>query len=111
MNANNRGFLVLAVATFGVLIGNSVFAQTNLDARSNTKVQGAMAKKWSGQAQTTAINPAQQNKQIVNYGSKKDNTCNLNVGTVQQQKGTPKYGQRQPKEMVVTTKDVINICK
>jgi hypothetical protein len=111
MNANNRGFFFLAVTALGAMIGGTAFAQTNLDARSNTKVQGAMAKKWSGQAQATAINPAQQNKQIVNYGSKKDNTCNLNVGTVQQQKGAPKYGQKQPKEMVVTTKDVINICK
>ena len=81
-----------------------------MDARSNTKVQGAMAKKWSGQAQATAVNPAQQNKQIVNYGSKKDNTCNLNIGTAQAA-GKGKPGQRAPKDIVVTTKDVINICK
>lgn len=109
-NANKRGMtsLALTAAALVAFAGSAMAAP--MDARSNTKVQGAMAKKWSGQAQATAINPAQQNKQIVNYGSKKDNTCNLNVGTAPAA-GKGKAGQRAPKDIVVTTKDVINICK
>ncbi len=108
-NANKRGRFVQAITAVAIVaISGSAFAAP-MDARSNTKVNNAMAKKWSGQSQAQAINPAQQNKQIVNYGSKKDNTCNLNVGTAQAGKG--KAGQNAPKEIIVTTKDVINICK
>jgi len=110
MNANKRGISALALTAAALVAFSGAALSAPMDARSNTKVQGAMAKKWSGQAQATAINPAQQNKQIVNYGSKKDNTCNLNIGTAQAQ-GKGKPGQRAPKDIVVTTKDVINICK
>jgi hypothetical protein len=110
MNAHKRGISTLALTAMALVAFSGSALSAPMDARSNTKVQGAMAKKWSGQAQATAVNPAQQNKQIVNYGSKKDNTCNLNIGTAQAA-GKGKAGQRTPKDIVVTTKDVINICK
>ena len=47
-------------------------------------------------------------KQIVNVGSKKQGTCNLNVGT------TPANDKRpglKSNDVVVATKDVINVCK
>jgi hypothetical protein len=41
----------------------------------------------------------------VNIGSKRGGGCNdVNVGTA-------KAGQKAPKDIVVTTKNVINICK
>lgn len=109
MSANKRNSFILAMAAMvGISVAGSAFA-VPLDARSNSKINNAKAKRWTGADQGPAINPAQQDKRIVNYGSKKDNTCNLNIGTVQG--GKTKPGQRQPKEVVVTTKDVINICK
>jgi hypothetical protein len=110
MSANKQcHFLVRAMAAMAaVLITSSAFA-VPLDARSTSKINNAKAKRWTGADQGPAINPAQQDKKIVNFGSKKDNTCNLNIGTAPSGKAKP--GQRQPKEIVVTTKDVINICK
>lgn len=106
MSANKRSSFILAILAMAV--AGSALA-VPLDARSNSKINNAKAKRWTGADQGPAINPAQQDKRIVNYGSKKDNTCNLNIGTAQAGKAKP--GQKQPKEIIVTTKDVINICK
>ena len=87
-----------------LLAGTQVMAVQNLDAHGQTKVNNAMAKKWA--TSTGGANPAQQNT-VVNVGSKRGGGCNLNVGAVDP--NTPK-GQR-PKDIVVTTKEVINVCK
>jgi len=91
-------YLVAAVlcATTGV-----ASAVQNLNASSQTKVNNAMAKAW--QKGGNPNDPALQ-KRVVNIGSKKAGTCDVNVGTVQP-------GQRAPKDIVVTTKEVINVCK
>lgn len=92
---------LLVAAVFPAL----AVADQNLDARSQTKVNNAMAKKWAT-SDGKAANPAQQNK-VVNIGDKRSGGCNLNIGTVD-----PKTAKgRQPKDIVVTTKEVINVCK
>lgn len=103
-NANKRKWLVamLVAGLLPALAG----ADTNLDARSQTKVNNAMAKKWASTDPKAPANPAQQNK-VVNIGNKRTGGCNLNIGTVD-----PNTARgRQPKDIVVTTKEVINVCK
>ena len=92
-----------AAGVFLAAVAVSGSAQA-LDARSNTKVNNAMAKKWATDSGSSSNNVAQQQKQVVNIGSKRNNTCNVNVGTA-------KAGEKAPKEIVVTTKEVINVCK
>ncbi|TXI73805.1 MAG: hypothetical protein E6Q43_05100 [Dokdonella sp.] len=82
-------------------MSSNVFAVQNLNAPSQTKVNNAIAKAW--QKGGNANDPALQ-KRVVNIGSKKAGTCDVNVGTVQP-------GQKAPKDIVVTTKEVINVCK
>jgi len=74
----------------------------NLDSHGQTKVNNALAKQWQ------QGNPAakSQNRQVVNVGSHRGGDCNVNVGTAQAGKNG-----RQPKDIVVTTKEVINVCK
>jgi hypothetical protein len=103
MNANK----FLAQSSIGlvlVLAGNAAFAVSNLDAHGQSKVSNAMAKKWSQSDTDKNGYQAQQDKQVVNIGSKKGGDCVVNVGTVQK-------GQKAPKDIVVTTKEVINVCK
>jgi hypothetical protein len=103
MNANK----FLAQSSIGlvlVLAGNAAFAVSNLDAHGQSKVSNAMAKKWSQSDTDKNGYQAQQDKQVVNIGSRKGGDCVVNVGTVQK-------GQKAPKDIVVTTKEVINVCK
>jgi hypothetical protein len=79
-------------------------AAGNLNASSQSKVSNAMAKKWSAQDTSKDGYQAQQDKTFVNIGNKRAGNCNVNIGTVQK-------GQKAPKEIVVTTKEVINVCK
>lgn len=94
-------------ARLGVLVtlcvaATTVWAVQGLESRSQTKVNNAMAKAWQ-KGGTSQNDPALQ-KQVVNIGSKRGGTCNVNVGTA-------KAGEKAPKEIVVTTKEVINVCK
>lgn len=104
MNANK--FLVSAAAVMLVsAAANVAWAVDNLEASGQTKVNKALAKKWSTSSGSGDgyNNPVDQ-KRVVNIGSKKSGCSNVNIGTV-------KPGQKAPKEIVVTTKEVINICK
>lgn len=102
-NANNHcTHLVLTAA--GLFFSVSVLA---LDAHSNTKINNAKASAWA-KDDGARQDPALQ-KQVVNIGSRKNNTCNVNVGTVQSTKS--RAGEKKPKDIVVNTKEVINICK
>lgn len=102
MNANKLtlcGCFVLALC----LPVSSAMAESGLNASSQTKVNNAKAKAWTRSDDKTK-DPALE-KRVVKIGSKRDGTCgNVNIGTVQP-------GKKAPKEIVVTTKDVINICK
>ena len=77
------------IATILCTSSSSVLAVQNLNASSQTKVNNAMAKAW--QKGGNPNDPALQ-KRVVN------------IGTVQP-------GQKAPKDIVVTTKEVINVCK
>lgn len=93
-----------SVGLFLFMAGSSALAIQNLDAHGQSKVSNAMAKKWSKQDDGKDGYNAQQDKSVVNIGSKKGGDCVVNVGSVQK-------GQKAPKDIVVTTKEVINVCK
>ncbi|HRK38700.1 MAG TPA: hypothetical protein PK347_09940 [Burkholderiaceae bacterium] len=86
--------IVLAFASHG----------QGLDSNANSKVNNAMAKRWSEDAKASGQAKSGYEKQnqdkILNVGKGKN--CNLNVGTKQPgEKG----------DVIVTTKEVINVCK
>ncbi|MCK6413024.1 MAG: hypothetical protein L6Q55_11450 [Azonexus sp.] len=101
MNANKHVFglvFALAILPFGAE------AVQNLGASGQTKVNNAMAKRWSEQQK--GQNTPTQEKRVVNVGSRRGGDCSVNVGTAQ-----AGQGGRQPKDIVVTTKEVINVCR
>jgi hypothetical protein len=101
MNANR----VLPRIAMGLCLGvaaSIAMAEAGLNASSQTKVNNAKAKAWSSGSIKTDPN---MQKSQVNIGSKRGGGCSdVNVGTAQ-------AGQKAPKEIVVATKEVINICK
>lgn len=105
MNASKAvmGLVLGAIVGLASLPASAV---QGLDASGQTKVNNAMAKRWSEQAKGQKT-PTDE-KRLVNVGSKREGTCNVNVGTAQ---AGNKPGSRQPKDIVVTTKEVINVCK
>ena len=100
MNANKK----FCLACLLVLSADTVLAVQNLDAHGQSKVDNALAKKWSNSDANLDGYSAKQGKNVVNIWSKKSGNCVVNVGTVQK-------GQKAPKDIVVTTKEVINVCK
>ena len=108
MNANNH---ILRVST-GLFLGLavSVVSAEPLNSHSNTKINNAKAKGWS--TGSIADDPALK-KDVVVIQKKHNGGCNdVNVGTAQT--GKTKAGeksQKAPKEIVVATKNVINVCK
>lgn len=110
MNANKILNPIIFYTIFAMAVGVSMiatpsYAVQGLDASGQTKVNNAMAKRWSDQAKGEKT-PTDE-KRVLNVGSKRNGTCNVNVGTTP----TDKRGARQPKDVVVTTKEVINVCK
>lgn len=107
MNANNMKSGVMGalfVGAIAMVLPFSAVAEQGLDASSQTKVNKAKAKGWATSDGKKSGYDVQSDKTLVNFGSKKAGTCGVNVGTV-------KPGEKAPKDIVVTTKDVINICK
>lgn len=104
MNANKWKLMPVALGLCTGAVSTNLLAVQGLDASGNSKVNNAMAKKWSKTDTSGDGYKAQQDKRVVNIGNKRSNDCNVNVGTVQP-------GQKAPKEIVVTTKEVINVCK
>lgn len=102
MNANKLLRVCLVRVTIGLVCvaSFSAYGQT-LDARSNTKVNNAKAKAWTKSSKDVK-DPA-LDKQVVNIGSRRNNTCNLNIGTA--------ADDGKKRDIVVTTKEVINVCK
>ncbi len=94
---------VMALLT-ALTLPTSAFAEinkgTHLQTGGQAKVNKAMAK---GYLQSGATG-MQQNQAQVNIGSKRAGTCNMNVGT-------QNPGDKNAKEVIVTSKDIINICK
>lgn len=96
----NKSFRFLAMFVASLCVSQVVMAQPGLDARNQAKVRGALGKELV--QDDTKLNSTRNT--VTNIGSKKDGTCSVNIGTV-----AP--GQKAPKEIVVTTKEVINVCK
>lgn len=101
----NKLLMSLAIASSMTFSTLNAYAVQGLDAHGNQKVNSAMAKRWSEQAKGQKT-PTDE-KQVVNVGSKKQGTCNVNVGTTQP---NDNRGGRK-NDIVVTTKEVINVCK
>lgn len=100
MNAN-RYFLRIGSGMFLCLAASMVSAEQGVDASSQTKINSAKAKAWTD----GSIKDDRFKKDVVNIGSKRGGGCNdVNVGTA-------KAGEKAPKNIVVTTKNVINVCK
>lgn len=104
LNANNSwlrtGIGVMLCAATGVAL-----AAQGVDASGNSKINNAMAKKWKdSDGSKDGYNDPTNQKRVVNFGNKKAGDCVVNVGTAQP-------GQKAPKNIVVTTKEVINVCK
>lgn len=106
MNANKTTLPALCLTL--LLAAGPTWAVQGLESSGQSKVNNALAKRWSEQdkAQQQAKSGYQRldDKRVVNVGNSRQNNCNVNVGTAQP-------GQRAPKDIVVTTKEVINVCK
>lgn len=95
----------MLLAALALALPLSAYAVQGLDASGQTKVNNAMAKRWSEQSKGDKT-PTDE-KRIVNVGNKRTGTCNVNVGTAP----ADNHGGQAPKNIVVTTKEVINVCK
>ncbi len=107
MNVNKLTFRVIACLSAAFFAGSAI-AYEGVGASGSSKINNAMAKKWTASDRdpkaTDGYNNPVNQKRVVNFGSRKSGDCTVNVGTVQP-------GQKAPKEIVVTTKEVINVCK
>jgi len=80
------------------------FNQPNhLNSAAQSKVNKALASGWSAGSKSVTA----EGRNVVNIGSKKAGNCTVNIGTTQ----AAKPGQQAPKEVIVTAKEVINVCK
>ena len=100
MNASKRMLLGGLGLALGAMV-STAFAEQGVGASSQTKINNAKAKAWTD----GSIKNKEYQKDVVNIGSKRNGGCSdVNVGTA-------KAGEKAPKEIVVTTKNVINVCK
>ena len=109
MNANKvirHGVVVVTMLSMSSFSA----AVSNLDAHGQSKVSNAMAKKWSQSDTNQDGYNAQQDKRVVNIGNKKAGNCVVKVGTIEKGQKNQK-SQKAPKDIIVTTKEVINVCK
>ena len=76
---------------------------THLTTSGQTKVNRALARGYQQSGDTDGYTRMQKQSQV-NIGSKKAGTCNMNIGSTQP-------GNKNPKEVIVTSKEIINVCK
>ena len=76
---------------------------THLNTSGQTKVNKALARGYQQSGDTDGYTKIQKQSQV-NIGSKKAGTCNMNIGSTQ-------AGQKNSKEVIVTSKEIINVCK
>lgn len=94
-----------ALALAGLLAGPvaaEINKGTHLNTRGQSKVNKAMAKGYLQSGDDGAKRMESQSQ--VNIGSKRAGTCVMNVGT-------QPAGGKGSKEVIVTSKEIINICK
>lgn len=100
--------LLLAIVFTGIFSAAPAMAQinqgTHLNPRGQSKVNKATAKGYMQSNQDSDGYSNMQKKSQVNIGSRKDGTCTMNVGTTNP-------GEKGKKEVIITSKDIINICK
>lgn len=76
---------------------------THLNTSGQSKVHSAMARGYQKSGDTDGYSKIQKQSQV-NIGSKKAGTCNMNVGSTE-------AGQKNSKDVIVTSKNIINVCK
>ncbi len=106
MNASKmtQAFFGSVVCSALLFVVTGAYAEQGLNASSQSKVDNAKAKAWARSDGNKGGYERQDDKRVVNMGSKRGGNCSVNVGTAEP-------GKKAPKEIVVTTKEVINICK
>lgn len=96
-----------SVLSLALVLSPSVLADinkgTHLNTSGQTKVNRALARGYQQSGDTDGYTRMQQQTQV-NIGSKKAGTCNMNIGSTQP-------GDKNPKEVIVTSKEIINVCK
>ncbi|WP_201214158.1 hypothetical protein [Rhodocyclus purpureus] len=99
--------LITALVAAGMLASTHALAELNKGSHLNTSGQGkvnkALARGYMQSGNTDGYTRQQQQSQV-NIGSKRAGTCTMNVGTT-------KPGEKAPKEVIVTSKEIINVCK
>lgn len=100
--------LMLAATLVVLSPASAAWAEVNnpqhLNNRGQQKVNNVKAKRWVQEGGKKDGYSQQGDQTIVNFGSKKAGTCNMNVGSTQ-------AGDKAPKDVVVTAQNIINICK
>lgn len=76
---------------------------THLQTSGQSKVNKALARGYMQSGNTDGYSRMQQQTQV-NIGSKKAGTCNMNIGSTQP-------GDKNSKDVIVTSKEIINVCK
>lgn len=76
---------------------------THLNTSGQTKVNRALARGYQKSGDTDGYTRQQQKTQV-NIGSKRAGNCTMNVGSTEP-------GKKGSKEVIVTSKEIINVCK
>lgn len=104
----SRLILAASALILAVVSAPDVRADINnpqhLNNRGQQKVSNVKAKRYLQDGGGKDGYSKQQDNTVVNFGSKKAGTCNMNIGSSQ-------GGDKAPKEVVVTTQNIINLCK
>lgn len=106
MSLGNRWVAAAALASFLAWIPAPANAELNqgshLNSRGQSKVNKALAKGYMKSGDDGGKRMESQTQ--VNIGSRRAGNCTMNVGT------QPANG-KSSKEVIVTSKEIINICK
>lgn len=95
--------LALALgASAGPALASDINKSTHLGNSGNTKVNSVKAKRYM-QDEGEGDGYSDNSDTVVHFGSAKKGDCNLNVGS--------SSGGKNDKDVVVTAKNIINICK
>lgn len=103
--AKRISWIACSVALAGLLPGVAlaeINKSTHLNTGGQTKVNKALAKSYQNSDGDGAKRMEAQSQ--VNIGSRRAGTCTMNVGT-------QPAGGKNSKEVIITSKEIINICK
>lgn len=99
---------VLALSAFSLAglapqVSADINKGTHLQTSGQSKVNKALARGYMQSGNNDGYSRMQQQTQV-NIGSKKAGTCNMNIGSTQP-------GDKNSKDVIVTSKEIINVCK